>query len=143
MLSWISVVMRLLNKLAVMSALLALPCLSAYAAFKPWITLTPMQQKALAPLAQQWNTLPETQQKRLLATSKRYPLLSPEQKQLFQSRLTGWSRLTPAQRNRAREKYKAFSKLPPDKREKIIRQARQKELDRMPPVAASGVAPQL
>lgn len=133
--------LRIFNSLAAIALLVAMPCLTAHAATRPWAALTPVQQEALAPIAQEWNTLPDIQQKRLLATTKRYPHLSPEQKQLFLSRLTDWSRLTPEQRNRAREKYKAFKKLPPDKREEVKRIARQKELDKLPPVAASGVMP--
>jgi len=138
---WIDILPTIFNRLAALVLLSTMPYLPAYAAVKPWATLTPMQQEALAPIGQQWNTLPETQQKRLLATTKRYPQLSQEQKNLFLSRLTDWSKLTPEQRNQAREKYKNFRKLPPEKREEIKQKAHQKELNRNLGIAASGVAP--
>ena len=130
---------RLFHRLLVAASLCALLGVPAYAATKPWSALTPMQQEALAPIAQQWDAMPDKQQKRLLATTKRYPQLTPAQKQLFLARLTEWSKLTPEQRNRAREKYKAFSKVPPDKREEVKRMVRQSEAEKMPAAAASGV----
>ena len=141
MLTWIDIVIRAFPGLTMVVALSALLCLPAQAATKPWSTLTPVQQEALTPIAQEWETLPDMQQKRLLATTKRYPKLSPDQKQRFLNRLTEWSKLTPAQRNRAREKYKAFSKVPPEKREEVKRMVRQSEVERMSAAAASSVAP--
>lgn len=132
---------RLFHKLVIAAGLCALIGSPAYAATKPWSALTPLQQEALAPIAQQWSTMPDKQQKRLLATTKRYPQLTPDQKQIFLARLTEWSKLTPEQRNRAREKYKAYSKLPPDKREEVKRLVRQTEAEKMPAPAASGVTP--
>lgn len=112
-------------------------CLPAQAAVKSWSALTPVQQEALAPIAQQWDALPDMQQKRLLATTKSYPKLSSDQKQRFLNRLTEWSKLTPEQRNRAREKYKAFSKVAPDKRAEVKKMVLQTELEKL--YAASGV----
>jgi Protein of unknown function (DUF3106) len=132
-------VLRGFSVITIFFALNALFCTSAIAASKPWTTLTPMQQEALAPIAQQWSTLPETQQTRLLATTKRYPQLSPQQKQLFLARLTDWSKLTQEQRNRAREKYKAFRKVEPAKREEVKKMVRQSEAEKTSATAASGV----
>lgn len=130
--------LRTLNKLTIAAGLSICLCTTAHAATKPWAALTPVQQEALAPIAQQWDSMPEIQQKRLLAVAKRYPQLSPEKKQLFLTQLPEWSRLTPEQRNRAREKYKAFRKAPPDKRAEIKRMVLQKEAAKAS-TAASGV----
>lgn len=141
MFSWIDIVIRVFPGLTMVVALSALLCLPAQAATKPWSTLTPVQQEALAPVAQEWNTMPEKQQQRLLAATQRYPRLSPDQKQRFMNRLTEWSKLTPEQRNRAREKYKAFSKVPPEKREEIKRMVRQSEAEKISSPAASSPVP--
>lgn len=132
--------LRLFHSLTIAASLSVLIYVPAHAATKPWTTLTPIQQEALAPIAQQWDSMPEKQQKRLIATAKRYPLLSPEKKQLFLTQLPEWSKLTPEQRNRAREKYKALSKVPADKREEVKRMVRQSEAEKIS-AAASSVAP--
>jgi len=98
-----------------------------YAGTQPWTALSPKQQEALAPIAQEWNTFPETQQKRLLATTKGFQQLTPDKKQLFHKRLVEWSKLTREQRKRAREKYKAFEKVLPEKREAVTRMVIQSE----------------
>jgi hypothetical protein len=126
-------------RLVLLLAINTLLCTTAHAATKPWSALTPMQQEALAPIAQQWNAMPEKQQNRLLATTKRYPQLSPQQKQLFLTRLTDWSKLTQEQRNRAREKYKAFSKVEPGKREEVKKMVQQSEAEKISATAASAV----
>ena len=77
------------NPVIIVFLLLALSGAPATAATAPWHTLTPAQQEALAPLAQQWDGLPERQQHRLLKTAKRYPNLTPEQKQRFTLVLKG------------------------------------------------------
>lgn len=138
---------RLFNKLTIAVRISAFLCLSALslsaqAAAKPWASLTPLQQEALAPLVLQWDTLPEKQQKRLLATTRGYPQLSPVKKKVFLDRLTEWSKLTPEQRKRAREKYKAFSKVEADKREEVKRRVLQTEAEKLSAVSASSVSPE-
>lgn len=133
--------MRAFSGLTLILALSSLlPGMAAQAATQPWLKLTPMQQEALAPLAQQWDALPEVQQNRLLATTRSYPRLSPKQKQRFLDRLTEWSKLTPEQRNRAREKYKAFKKVAPDKREEVKKMVLQNELEKIYGITDSGVS---
>jgi hypothetical protein len=116
--------------------LLCMAGTTASAATAPWRTLTPAQQEALAPLAQQWDTLPELQQQRLLKTTKRYSRLTPEQKQRFRDRLTVWSKLTPEQRKAAREKYRAFKKVPPETRERVKQMVKQDQANKAQPSAS-------
>lgn len=118
--------------------LLCLAGTTASAATVTWRSLTPAQQEALAPLAQQWDTLPEVQQRRLLKTTKRYPQLTPEQKQRFLNRLTVWSKLTPEQRKAAREKYRAFKKVPPETREQVKQMVKQDQANKAQQ-SASGI----
>lgn len=110
---------------------------TAGAASVPWRSLSPEQQEALAPLAQQWDTLPEVQQHRWLKTTKRYSHLPPEQKQRFRERLTAWSKLTPEQRTAAREKYRAFKKVPEERREQVKEMVRQDQANKAQQGASS------
>lgn len=110
---------------------------STHAAQRPWASLTPVQQEALAPIARQWDTLPEIQQKRLIATTRGYPKLTPGQKQRYLAKLTDWSMLTPEQRNRAREKYKAFRKVAPEKRKEVKMMVLQSEAEKMAAAASA------
>lgn len=132
---------RIIRNLAIAATFGTMLCQPAHAATKPWQTLTPTQQEALAPIAHEWGNIPEKQQKRLLATTKRYPKLSPDQQQRFRTRLTEWSQLTPEQREHARAKYKAFSKVPPDKRAEVKRRVLQSEAEKLSASTAGGVAP--
>jgi len=97
------------------------------AAAASWNSLSPSQQEALAPLAQQWDTLPEEDQQRWIKTAKRYPGLSPEKKQRFRNRVAAWNKLTPEQRKAAREKYRAFKKVPKEKRDQVKQMIKQEE----------------
>lgn len=126
-----------IRNLIVIACFTAATVAPALAATHPWMSLTPIQQEALAPLAQQWDTLPEKLQKRLLGTTKAYPTLTPVQKERFQTRLTEWSKLTPEQRQRAREKYRALRKIPPEKREAIKKMVKQRELEKSAAAASS------
>ncbi len=116
-----------ISKLTLVAFLLTFPCMPSYAGMQPWVTLSPQQQEALTPIAQEWHTFPEKQQKRMLATTKGFQQLTPDKKQLFHKRLVEWSKLTMGQRNRAREKYKAFKKVSPEKREAVKRMVIQSE----------------
>lgn len=122
----------------IIAVLLCMASTTASASTVPWRSLTPVQQEALAPLAQQWDTLPELQQHRLLKSAKRYPHLTPEKKQRFHNNLTVWSKLTPEQRKAAREKYRAFNKVPAEKREQVKQMVKQDQANKAQQ-AASGI----
>src|SRR3990172_9644464 len=82
---------RMKNSVIGVFLLLCLAGAPARAAAESWTSLTPAQQEALAPLAQQWDTLPEKQKHNLLITAKRYQHMTPEQKQRYHDRLPVWS----------------------------------------------------
>lgn len=107
----------------------------AYA--QKWVELTPQQQQALAPLANEWNTMPEKRQQYLLKLAKHYPKLTPEKKELFHKQIVPWSKLTAEQRSRAREKHKALKNVPPEKREALKKMAQEQQVNH----AASSVPP--
>ena len=92
---------------------------TAFAAAKPWGSLSAEQHDALAPLAQEWDKLPASDQQQLLNTAKGYARLGSEEKARFHISLPAWVKLTPVQREAARDKYKAFQKVPADQQEKV------------------------
>lgn len=115
--------------------------LSSMASASTWGELSPQQQQALAPLANEWNSLSEKQQNNFIGIAKRYPRLTVLQQQRLQERMVKWSKLTPAQRQQAREKYKSFNQLPPAKREAEKQTLRERHARRHHAPAASAVAP--
>lgn len=94
-----------------------------------WQTLTPMQQKVLAPVSDDWAGMSNLQRHRLLAIAAKYPQLKPEAQQRFQKRLTTWTSLTKEQRELARQNYKKLKQLPPQKQQVV----KQKLLEKHPP----------
>ncbi|MFI4939330.1 MAG: DUF3106 domain-containing protein [Burkholderiales bacterium] len=76
-----------------------------------WNELTPAQQQALAPLAQEWNKLDTNHKTKWLAVSNKYPAMSPEQQKRLQENIRAWARLTPEQHRIARESYARAKKL--------------------------------
>jgi hypothetical protein len=105
-----------------------------------WSELTPPQQVALAPLADQWPQLSAEQQRDWLAVSHRYMSMSPIQRQVLQNRMTEWAELTPSQRDQARfnfnaiksdlsakerrAKWEEYRNLPPEEREQLAKKRR-------------------
>jgi len=73
-----------------------------------WSELTPPQQVALAPLADQWPQLNAEQQRDWMAVARRYMGMSPDQRQMLQNRMTEWAALTPSQRDQARFNFNAI-----------------------------------
>jgi hypothetical protein len=76
-----------------------------------WSELTPAQQQALAPLAQEWNKLDSNHKTKWLAVSNKYPAMSPEQQKRLQENIHAWAKLTPEQHRIARESYARAKKL--------------------------------
>ncbi len=81
-----------------------------------WRELTPDQQQALAPLANEWDKLDSQRKKKWLAISKKFSSMSPEEQQRVQERMRDWVKLTPDQRRLARESYARAKKLNPDQK---------------------------
>ena len=105
-----------------------------------WSALTPQQQVALAPLAEQWPQLNADQQLNWMAVSRHYTRMSPEEQQTLQDRMTAWAALTPNQRSQARfnfntiksnlsaeqrrAKWEEYRKLPPEEKERLAKKRR-------------------
>lgn len=125
-------------------------------ASKPtWAELSPMQQKALAPLASSWNTISEQQKRKWLEISKNYPSLPPEGQANLHSRMNEWVTLSPQQRAQARlnfgktkelskqltpeekkAKWETYQALSPEEKQKLAAKASPK-----PAGAATAVKP--
>jgi hypothetical protein len=120
-----------------------------------WAELSPMQQKALAPLASSWNTISEQQKRKWLEISKNYPSLPPEGQANLHSRMNEWVTLSPQQRAQARlnfgktkelskqltpeekkAKWETYQALSPEEKQKLAAKASPK-----PAGAATAVKP--
>jgi hypothetical protein len=121
-----------------------------------WAELSPMQQKALAPLASSWNTnISEPQKRKWLEISKNYPSLPPEGQANLHSRMNEWVTLSPQQRAQARlnfaktkelskqltpeekkAKWETYQALSPEEKQKLAAKASPK-----PAGAATAVKP--
>lgn len=128
----------------------------AVASGPAWSELTPLQQKALAPLASSWNTsMNEAQKRKWLEISKNYSALSPEDQATLNSRMNDWVILSPQQRAQARlnfgktkelsrqltpeekkAKWEAYQALSPEEKQKLAAKASPK-----PTGAATAVKP--
>lgn len=81
-----------------------------------WADLTPEQQQALAPLANEWDTLEAFRKNKWLEIGNRFGTMKPEEQQRIQERMRDWVRLTPEQRRLARENYVRAKKLSSDQK---------------------------
>lgn len=84
-----------------------------------WSSLSPGQQRMLAPLQGQWDQLHPQRQHRLAQNAVRWAALPPAHQQQIQERLTRWANMTPEQRRQLRENARAFRNLTPEERAKV------------------------
>ncbi|HEX7348897.1 MAG TPA: DUF3106 domain-containing protein [Rhodanobacteraceae bacterium] len=95
------------------------PALRSPEAPLPWGSLSPTQQRMLAPVRNQWTRMPAARQQHLAARAEHWAGLPPAHQQLIQQRLTRWAAMTPAQRRELRANARAFRSLPPAERARI------------------------
>ena len=119
-----------------------------------WLSLTTIEQTALAPLSKHWSGLSEGQKRKWLAVAKTYPgLAQPEQEKLH-GRMVEWAGLSPKDREVARlnfaqtktvaksdraANWEAYQALSPDERKKLAADAKVKPVGAA--VAVKPVAP--
>ena len=84
-----------------------------------WSSLSPAQQRMLAPLQNQWDQLKPARQHRLAQNADHSATLPPEHQQQIRDRLTRWAAMTPEQRHQLRENARAFHNLSPEERAKV------------------------
>ena len=80
------------------------------AAFK---TLTPQQQKALAPLASDWGGMRDTQRRKWLEMVRNFHTMPPAEQDRLHGRMAEWAALSFEQRTQARMNFAEASKLDP------------------------------
>lgn len=77
-----------------------------------WATLSPAQQRALAPLQPLWAQIEGSEQTMWLELADRDSGLSPTARQRLQQRMIEWSRLSPVQRGQARLQFQEAARWP-------------------------------
>ena len=103
-----------------------------------WKDLTPAQQQALKPLAENWNSLATERRRKWLVISKNYPNLPPAEQAKLHSRMSEWVALSQQQRAQARlnfsqtkklsaeekaAKWQAYQALSPEEKKKLAAKA--------------------
>lgn len=84
-----------------------------------WSSLSPAQQRMLAPLQGQWDQMKPGRQRHLAQSADRWATLPPEHQQQIRMRLTHWAAMTPAERHQLRENARAFHDLTPQERAQV------------------------
>lgn len=84
-----------------------------------WSSLSPAQQRMLAPLQDQWNQMKPGHQQHLAQNAARWAALPPDRQQQIRERLTRWAAMTPEQRHQLRENARAFHNLTPEERARV------------------------
>ena len=84
-----------------------------------WSSLSPTQQRMLAPLQEQWGQLKPGRQHHLAQNAEHWATLPPAHQQQIRERLTRWAAMTPEERRQLRENARAFHDLTPEERAKV------------------------
>jgi hypothetical protein len=84
-----------------------------------WSSLTPEQQRLLAPIESQWQQLAPRQQQRLVRRAERWQRLPPDAQDRARDRLARYAAMTPAQRAAARQRLHEFQQLPPEEKQRM------------------------
>lgn len=130
---------------------------SAAAAGTEWTSLTPSQQKVLAPLQRDWHVIEEPRRAKWLEVASRFPSMPKDEQARVQERMADWARLSPAERSRARlqfqevrqvpaserqAKWEAYQALPPEQRHELAQTAKRSAKAASTPTlaAASGAS---
>lgn len=81
-----------------------------------WDSLSPAQQKTLAPLENDWDYMLPDSRKKWIYVANLYPKMSAADQERLQSRMTSWSNLSQRDRRIARENYLTSLKFPTEKK---------------------------
>ena len=81
-----------------------------------WESLSPSQQKILAPLESDWEYMTPDSRKKWIHIANIYPKMSAQDQERLQSRMASWSNLSQKDRRIARENYLSSLKFPPEKK---------------------------
>ncbi|TFW15781.1 DUF3106 domain-containing protein [Duganella callida] len=78
-----------------------------------WKDLTPIQQKALEPLAGEWDQMEPVRKQKWLGIAQRWARMKPDEQARVQERMREWVRMTPEQRSQVRKNFTRAQKLDP------------------------------
>jgi hypothetical protein len=81
-----------------------------------WISLTPQQKLALAPLSPEWDKMDEIRKKKWLEIANKYASMKPDEQARVQERMQTWMKLTPEQRMQARENFARTKQIKPEQK---------------------------
>jgi hypothetical protein len=81
-----------------------------------WDSLSPTQQKILAPIEGDWDYMLPDSRKKWVYVANLYPKMSTTDQERLQSRMTSWSNLSQRDRRIARENYLTSLKFPAEKK---------------------------
>ena len=81
-----------------------------------WDSLSPTQQKTLAPIESDWDYMLPDSRKKWIYVANLYPKMPPADQERLQSRMTSWSNLSQRDRRIARENYLTSLKFPAEKK---------------------------
>jgi len=81
-----------------------------------WDSLSPAQQKTLAPLESDWDYMLPDSRKKWIYVANLYPKMTAADQERLQSRMTSWSNLSQRDRRIARENYLTSLKFPAEKK---------------------------
>ncbi|MDP1901299.1 MAG: DUF3106 domain-containing protein [Rubrivivax sp.] len=82
-----------------------------------WVSLTPAQRQALAPLQRDWSTLETDRKQKWIEVAARFPAMPADERRRIQERMAEWARLTPTERARARIQFQEAQQLPAGERQ--------------------------
>jgi hypothetical protein len=101
---------------------------SAAIAALPFSTLSPEEQKILAPYAENWALLSDEKQQQLQAGARTWKRMTVEERQQARKQLEVWKQLTPDQQEVIRQRFDQFQQLSPEHRQRL-RHVRQEYLE--------------
>lgn len=81
-----------------------------------WDSLSPAQQKILAPLESDWSYLIPESRTKWIYVANLYPKMTTIDQERLQSRMAGWSKLSQRDRRIARDNYLTSLKFPAEKK---------------------------
>lgn len=104
-----------------------------------WSSLTPAQQKVLAPLERDWIGIDAPRRQKWVEVASRFPQMPADEQKRVQERMASWSRLSPQERSNARlnfqesrqqlspddrkARWEAYQALPPEQRRQLASQS--------------------
>jgi hypothetical protein len=82
-----------------------------------WTSLTPAQQRALAPLSRDWSGIDVARRAKWLEVATKFPAMPKDEQSRVQERMRDWARLTPIERSRARLQFQETKQVPTTERQ--------------------------